>query len=632
MNVSSLSQYQIPNDMNAAIITARKGGENEEYNVDITEEEFRRALNKTKKTTPGMDSITYEILELLPNKIQEELLNIYNQSFGAAAAPEIWRTSLILPILKPAKPKQEIKSYRPISLLSCSGKVLERIIGSRLEYVAEKNQLLKPYQFGFRKGKSTIDVLTCVEHHIRSSCNAGKTCLVAYIDLESAFDKVWRRGLIYKLTKMNIKGRMLSWLDAYLTERTFLVEVGGKHSDKTPTEGGVPQGAAISPLLFNLMLTDIPQTEGTHIYAFADDITIISSNFRPEIAKRDLEAYLELFMDWAEKWSIVINPGKTYLQVFGRRKYPNMPVRIRNHLLKQKSEQRLLGLILDAPFLTWIPHVKYLIANCSERNDLMKSITSTNWGACTKVLRAFYIAYIRSKLDYGSTLYAGAPEVNLRKLEVTQNNSLRLMLGARKTSPILSLRAESGIPSLSFRRKFLTIKMRIKLRYQTEDSLVKGLVGDCADGLPPFNSFRYRAKLDTHSISFAITKAEPFTDYPIIAPWINLAQIVILSTDEQITQDEELEAEINNYPNFRSLFVDGSRITRPCISTGSAVYIPHQNITLKYRLRPEATVFHSELYAIKKALDYIKNENNNQDYIIFSDCKSALSCICSSIN
>ena len=72
-------------------------------------------------------------------------------------------------------------------------------------------------------------------------------------------------------------------------------------------------------------------------------------------------------------------------------------------------------------------------------------MASTKWGAAAKVMRLFYIAYIRAKLDYGSILYASAAAAQLRKLYVLQNSYMRMILGARKSTPILSLQAESHV-------------------------------------------------------------------------------------------------------------------------------------------------------------------------------------------
>ena len=94
----------------------------------------------------------------------------------------------------------------------------------------------------------------------------------------------------------------------------------------------------------------------------------------------------------------------------------------------------------------------------------MKSISSTSWGSATSFLRTFYISYIRSKIDYGSNIYGSASKTNLRILDSIQNSCLRLILGCRKSTPILSLEAESYLPPLTIHRRYLEAKSCIKYK------------------------------------------------------------------------------------------------------------------------------------------------------------------------
>ena len=75
----------------------------------------------------------------------------------------------------------------------------------------------------------------------------------------------------------------------------------------------------------------------------------------------------------------------------------------------------------------------------------MKVMASTKWGATTKIMRLFYIGYKRAKLDYGSILYSSATATLLKKMETLQNSCMRMILGARMSTPILYLQAEAHI-------------------------------------------------------------------------------------------------------------------------------------------------------------------------------------------
>ena len=258
----------------------------------------------------------------------------------------------MIPIQKPGKDKTSILSYRPITLLSCIGKLMERMIQRRLEWFVESNQILAAQQSGFRKDKSTMDVLLQLEHNIRKAMQEGQHLLVVYIDLTSAFDKASLQGLLYKLAEVGLRGRILAWLEAYLTNRKMKVRIGDTISTERLTEAGVPQGAILSPLLFNIMTRDIPQEGNIHFYSYADDMTFSVAGRDKAQTRRTMQRYLDKITKWLQDWGMIISRTKSVVQIFTRQKKLDMVLRIGNTAISTEKEHKLLGLILDAPSLT----------------------------------------------------------------------------------------------------------------------------------------------------------------------------------------------------------------------------------------------------------------------------------------
>ena len=89
--------------------------------------------------------------------------------------------------------------------------------------------------------------------------------------------------------------------------------------------------------------------------------------------------------------------------------------------------------------LTWLQHINYIISDGYRRVNLMKALSSTSWGASSRILQLFYVTYIRSKLEYASVIFTGVAAPLKNKLKVIQNVCLRLILGARNTTPIRSI-------------------------------------------------------------------------------------------------------------------------------------------------------------------------------------------------
>ncbi|XP_072389548.1 uncharacterized protein [Diabrotica undecimpunctata] len=122
---------------------------------------------------------------------------------------------------------------------------------------------------------------------------------------------------------------------------------------------------------------------------------------------------------------------------------------------------KYLGITLDKK-LTWKLHIEQIETKCNKGLNFLKSIMRSWWGAEPQTALIFYKGYIRSIIDYGCTLYGTANKTNLCKLDIIQNKSLRICLGAMKSTPVEPLRAEAIEPPLELRRSFLDEKMIIK--------------------------------------------------------------------------------------------------------------------------------------------------------------------------
>lgn len=630
---SSLGRRKILPDFDQVFHSASECN-TDEYNQELTLEELISALDEAKDSSPGEDEISYKLLKSLDVNNLRELLAIYNQSFQSGLIPDLWKEGMVIPIPKPGKPKQLATSYRPIALLSCAGKTLERIVKKRLEYIVEKKDLLLTSQCGFRKGQGTPDVLLRLEHNIRDSLSSQEICLVGYIDLKSAFDSIWGKGLIYKLVKSGIKGNLIKWLFNFFNDRKIKVLMDGETSNSVDMKSGTPQGAILSPLLFNLMMIDIPQDEHIQLYIYADDITISCRGTDPKIVQKRLQNYLNKFSLWTDSWGLTINPQKSVLQHFTNKRMQCPVVKLKGQVITYKKDQKLLGLYFDSPQLRFGNHIVELKRDCLKRIDLMKTFSSSTWGASSQILRNFYISYIRSKLDYGSNLYGYAAKTNLKKLDSIQNSALRLMLGGRKSSPILSLQAEAGIPSLSLHRDYLHVKQYIKLKNKPKNFTTTDVLNLNKYRIPsyscPFNSFSWRAikAMDIFEMP-PVKRVNINSDYQ--PPWINIDSLIKLDFENKVFNNDTFERYVDLfYKDYTLLFTDGSKIEDTRIySTASGMFCPSNSLSICWKLRPEHSVIGSELFALWRTLLFVENNHFN-NVVVFCDSKSALQLILSS--
>ena len=139
----------------------------------------------------------------------------------------------------------------------------------------EERSALLEEQCGFRPGRGTQDILCQLDHHIHDAYAHKQVMLALFIDLKGAFDSASHLGILWKLQKMGLTGPPLAWVRDFLEGRTFQVSIGGALSSPMPIGCGVPQGGVKSPNLFNVLLSDLPKTQHSHILAYADDLTLI---------------------------------------------------------------------------------------------------------------------------------------------------------------------------------------------------------------------------------------------------------------------------------------------------------------------------------------------------------------------
>jgi retron-type reverse transcriptase len=151
-------------------------------------------------------------------------------------------------IAKPGKPPTETNSYRPISLLPALSKVFERLILKRLEETVPINDIIPMHQFGFRSNHSTIQQCHRIVNKIKESMEGNKLCTSVILDIRQAFDKVWHKGLLYKLKK-NLSDQLYLIKKSYLSERYFQVKIKDELSAYHLIRAGVPQGSILFPFL-----------------------------------------------------------------------------------------------------------------------------------------------------------------------------------------------------------------------------------------------------------------------------------------------------------------------------------------------------------------------------------------------
>ena len=188
---------------------------------------------------------------------QEVLLALFNKTWTAGHIPKTWKLATINPILKKGKKADKPQNYRPISLTSCVGKLGEKIVNNRLYWWLETNNLISAHQAGFRAKSRTEDQLFRLTQKILDGFQRGEHSAAVFIDLQQAYDRVWRKGLFMKMQNLGIQGKLYSWIKSFLTDRLIQTRINDTLSSKAVLEEGLPQGCSLSCTLFLIFINDL---------------------------------------------------------------------------------------------------------------------------------------------------------------------------------------------------------------------------------------------------------------------------------------------------------------------------------------------------------------------------------------
>ena len=341
----------------------------------------------------------------------------------------------------------------PISLLCIPCKIVERLIYNRISPVIDPQ--LPQEQDRFRPGRSTLDQVAKLTSDIEQAFDGNLKGGAVFVDLTAAYDTVWRRGLILKLPRM-LPNRFISEL---ITNHSVVVKTSdGQQSRLKRINNGVPQGSVLSPLLFNVYIADLLETNSKK-YGYADDLALLKVHQDWNTIEETLTQDMSIVSSWLKQWRLKLSEAKTVSSTFhlnNREAKRELNVNISGRRLTCHRTPTYLGVKLDRT-LTYREHVTALRGKVMARTALIRRLAGTSWGASTPTLRTSTLALVYAPAEYCAPVWCISSHTHL--VDVGLNASLRTITGCLRPTQVdqlsVGLLAEIAPPAL--RREAATL-------------------------------------------------------------------------------------------------------------------------------------------------------------------------------
>ena len=411
---------------------------------------------------PGPDGIPSHFLKLCSPILSLPVSFLFNLSLSSGYFPHRWRLAYIIPLHKSGD-RTQVTNYRPISILSPLGKLLECFVSEYL--FSSLKFMIIPEQHGFYPGRSTQSNLLVYHHYVNEAIEAGYQVDSIYTDFHKAFDRVDHVLLLEKLTNFGICGALLCWLRSYLLDRSQCVRIKGVLSRPISVTSGVPQGSHLGPLLFSFFINDIAsEFGGGRFLLFADDLKLFKI-IHDASDQQDLQADLHALDDWCCRNKMDLNIAKCSTITFSKSARPlDFSYTIRGVPLSRVDRVRDLGVTFHSS-LSFNIHIENILSKANKMVGFIKR-QCCSFTNVLPMLQLYY-SLVRPVLEYCSVVWCPSYGIHIKRVENVQRrfvNYILFKLAIDRSDYSYQGRLRLlGMQSLEARRKNDSIKMGYKI-------------------------------------------------------------------------------------------------------------------------------------------------------------------------
>ena len=453
----------------------------EDLDIDVNIEELNATI-KTLKTNKsgGNDGIINEFIINAPLFVRDFIVLLFNTIIRLEYIPEKWCIGTIVPVFKSGD-QGEVNNYRGITLISVICKLFTKIMNSRLNKWAEKNNVLTEAQFGFRQGRGTTDCLFILHGLIEKMLSKGKKLYAVFVDYEKAFDYLDRGAIWAKLIKSGISSKCIRIFRS-LYEKMKLEVKHDYNNNFFNSSTGILQGECTSPIFFSFFVNDLEDVlnqdnVGIETYdilikllMYADDMVIFSNN------EEGLQEALNNLEFYCKKWGISVNTLKTKVVVFKKGPISENSGHwsYRGQALEIVSCFKYLGLYFGANG-SFAHHFKELVKSARKALFGLKKTTSTNPEIYPKMQIDLFNSMVTPILFYGCEVWGFCKADSLERFYIS---FLKNVLGVKQATPNCFVYGELGVFPLIIERQVRILKYWFKILNSSENSYLRKIYND----------------------------------------------------------------------------------------------------------------------------------------------------------
>ena len=423
---------------------------------EFTTANLFKILKETSLTkSSGLDEISTRLLVDAFYSIPEVLVKFYNFSLKKCQIPNCFKTSRVTPLPKKGDTTL-MNNLRPISNTPLPSKILEKYVNSVIYEYMESNNLFFKNQNGFRKGKSTIGAVNEVVNHLYEYKNKGEYSMAIFLDLSKAFNCVNHDILCTKLDKLGIIGECKNLIVEYLENRKQFVMNNGIRSECRTINYGIPQGTVLGPLIYLMYVNDIMESDvRSDLSMFADDTAIVAhgNNLKDTISQ--ITDDIDKLSEWFSYNKLTVNLDKSKCMYFGKSVQDELvQVNVKGVRLECVNSFTYLGIIIDNK-LQFQDHIKKCIKQAGHKIYMLSRIRHcVNKKTALMIFKSMILPYI----EYGNIFHGTCTEFYKQKLQVIQNNGLKIALNRSRLYNTVDLHIEARLLPCKYRRLLMLQK------------------------------------------------------------------------------------------------------------------------------------------------------------------------------